>query len=116
VEAERAEVPAVRARALAVHVDVGDGRRSFEPNEDAFAGITPVELERAAIPASAAVIVVAAVFAVVGVPGVWQIDALPARIIEVDALRAAHVLPHETPAVVDQAINAQRRRGGTSAR
>src|SRR6266436_2026128 len=86
VKCESPETALVLAQEVAIEIHVCDIKRAVELEEKMTACIAAVHSVVAAIPADAAVIIVAAVLAIEIVPGVRQDDLRPGRIVEIGVL------------------------------
>jgi hypothetical protein len=95
---------------FAVDVNVRHRRRRFKSKVEASTGIASRNFEAKPIPRGTAMVVVAAVLTVGGVPGMWKLDCLPARGVNVRRRGSGDIIPHELPTAVEDTVDTRRRR------
>src|SRR5690606_9555453 len=92
-------------------IDVGDGARGFELQEVAPAGFGCADVERAAVPARSAVVVLS-LLRFFPAPVVRDGDFGPGGVVEAGLLRVLHVAALEAPSGVQSHAVARRSRAG----
>ena len=98
---EGGEAAAMLADEGAVDVKIGAEIGTVELDEQLLAGQAGRHCIMLAIPADAAVVVIAAVLPVQIIPGVRQSYARPGRVVEGDGLGMRDVLADETPGIIE---------------
>src|SRR5262245_47905187 len=109
-EPEHPETTAMLAQRNAVDPDVRHRVGAIEVNEQLAARFTGFDREMTAVETRPAIIIIAAVLAVLGVPGVRYRNDGPALVVEVFLLCPRHIGLDETPTIDQGCVSSNLRR------
>src|SRR5437660_3025799 len=109
-EPEHPEATAMLAQGNAVYPDVRYRVDAIEVNEQLATRFTGIDREMTAVEGGPAIIVIAAVLAVLGVPGVGDRNDGPALVVEAFLFCARHIALDETPTIDQRRVVSNVRR------
>src|SRR5262245_50258782 len=98
------------AQVSAIHPDIGYRVDAIEVHENLAAGLTGIDEEMTAVEARSAIIVVAAVLAVAGIPGVRDRDDDPTLVVKGFLFCASHIAFDKTPTIDQRRVASDLRR------
>src|SRR5262245_1624398 len=109
-EPEHSEATTMLTEVSAIDPDVGYCVDAIEVNENLAASFTGIDEEMTAVEARSAIIVVAAVLAVAGIPGVRDRDDIPTLVVEGFLFCASHIAFDKTPTIDQRRVASDLRR------
>src|SRR6516162_2100247 len=109
-EPEHPEAASMLAQGNAVHPDVRYRVDAIEVDEQLATRFTCIDREMTTVEAGPAIIVIATILAILGVPGVGDRNDGPAVVVEAFLFCASHIAFNETPTIDQQRIVSNLRR------
>src|SRR5262245_32349437 len=109
-EPEHSEAATMLAQVNPVDPDIRDRVDAIEVNENLAASFSGIDKEMTTVEARSAIIVIAAVLAVSGVPGVGDRDEIPAFVVEGFLFRAGQIVFDKSPSIDQRRVVSNFRR------